>query len=94
MCYSVSGMHIKESLLLIGKSSPCGGSGFPPSLSERSDTMSDVNKMLSASFHSLEEFKHLNLINHMKHLFSHFMQVCIYNMKWCLKIQQFVDFPG
>ena len=34
MCYPVSGiMHIKEPLLLIGKSSPCGGSGFPFSLS-------------------------------------------------------------
>ena len=29
MCYPVRGMmHIKEPLLLIGKSSPCGGSGF------------------------------------------------------------------
>ena len=29
MCYPVCGMmHIKEPLLLIGKSSPCGGSGF------------------------------------------------------------------
>ena len=26
---SVGMMHIKEPLLLIGKSSPCGGSGFP-----------------------------------------------------------------
>ena len=26
-------VHIKEPLLLIGKSSPCGGSGFPLSLS-------------------------------------------------------------
>ena len=35
MCYSVRGMvHIKELLLLIGKSSLCGGSGFPFSLSE------------------------------------------------------------
>ena len=35
MCYSVSDMmHIKEPLLLIGKSSPCGGSWFPLSLSE------------------------------------------------------------
>ena len=35
MCYLVCGMvHIKEPLLLIGKSSPCGGSGFPLSLSE------------------------------------------------------------
>ena len=30
MCYHVCGMvHIKEPLLLIGKSSPCGGSVFP-----------------------------------------------------------------
>ena len=35
MCYPVCGMvHIKEPLLLIGKSSPCGSSGFPLSLSE------------------------------------------------------------
>ena len=35
MCYSVCGMlHIKEPLLLIGKSSLCGSSGFPFSLSE------------------------------------------------------------
>ena len=30
MCYPVCGMvHIKEPLLLIVKSNPCGGSGFP-----------------------------------------------------------------
>ena len=35
MCYPVCGMmHIKELLLLIGKSSPCGSCGFPLSLSE------------------------------------------------------------
>ena len=35
MCYPFSGMmHIKEPLLLIGKSSPSGGSGFALSLSE------------------------------------------------------------
>ena len=35
MCYLVCGMiHIKEPLLLIGKSSICGGSGFPFSLLE------------------------------------------------------------
>ena len=33
--YPVFGMmHIKEPLLLIGKVSPCGGSGFPLSLFE------------------------------------------------------------
>ena len=37
MCYP--GMvHIKEPLMLIGKSSPCGGSGFPLTLSEWSFT--------------------------------------------------------
>ena len=40
MCYPVCGMmHIKEPLLLIGKSSLCGGSGFPFSLSEYSLTI-------------------------------------------------------
>ena len=41
MCYRVCGMvHIKEEpLLLIEKSSPCGGSGFPLSLSEWSFTI-------------------------------------------------------
>ena len=40
MCYPVCGMvHIKEPLLLIGKSSLCGGSGFPLSLSEWSDAI-------------------------------------------------------
>ena len=43
MCYPVCGMvHIKQPLLLIGKSSPCGGRGFPLSLSEWSFTMSDA----------------------------------------------------
>ena len=42
MCYPVRGMvHIKE---LIGKSNPCGGSGFHLSLSEWSFTMSDAIK--------------------------------------------------
>ena len=40
MCYPVCGtMYIKEPLLLIGKSNPCGGSGFPLSLSEWSFTI-------------------------------------------------------
>ena len=40
MYYSVCGMmHIKEPLLLIGKSNLCGGSGFPLSLSEWSFTI-------------------------------------------------------
>ena len=40
MCYPICGMvHIKEPLLLIIKSSLCGGSGFPFSLSELSLTI-------------------------------------------------------
>ena len=40
MCYPLCGMvHIKEPLLLIDKSSLCGGSGFPFSLSEWSLTI-------------------------------------------------------
>ena len=40
MCYPVCGMvHTKEPLLLIRKSSPCGSSGFPLSLSEWSFTI-------------------------------------------------------
>ena len=40
MCYPVCGMvHIKEPLLLIGKSSLCGGSRFPFSLSDWSLTI-------------------------------------------------------
>ena len=40
MCYPVCGMvHIKEPLLLIEKSSPCGGSAFPLSLSEWNFTL-------------------------------------------------------
>ena len=40
MCYPVCGMvHITEPLLLIDKSSLCGGSGFPFSLSEWSLTI-------------------------------------------------------
>ena len=50
MCYPVCEMmHIKEPLLLIEKSSPCGGSGFPLSLSDWSFTIClthiAVNKM-------------------------------------------------
>ena len=40
VCYPVCGMvYIKEPLLLIRKSSPCGGSGFPLSISEWSFTI-------------------------------------------------------
>ena len=54
MCYPVSGvMHIKEPLLLIGKSNPSGSSGFPLSLCEWSFTICLMPynhiKVLSAS---------------------------------------------
>ena len=40
MCYPVCGMvHIKEPLLLIGKSNPCGSNRFRLSLSEWSFTI-------------------------------------------------------
>ena len=40
MCYPVCGMvHIKEPLLLIEKSGPCGGSWFSLSLSDLSFTI-------------------------------------------------------
>ena len=40
MYYPIYGIvHVKEPLLLIGKSSPCGDSGFPLSLSEWSSTI-------------------------------------------------------
>ena len=46
MCYPVCGMvYIKKTLLLIGKSSPCGGSGFSLSLSEWSFTI-DATKII------------------------------------------------
>ena len=45
MCYPVWDPHIKEPLLLIGKSSLCGGSGFPFSLSEgRIDLISTTHQ--------------------------------------------------
>ena len=55
MCHPVCGMvHIKEPLLLIGKSSLCGGSGFPLWLSEWSLTIcltpyNRISNVLSAS---------------------------------------------
>ena len=49
MCYPLCGMmHIKEPLLLIGKSSPCGGSGFPLSR-YLNGSLPYVRRVLSAS---------------------------------------------
>ena len=68
MCYPVCGMvHIKEPLLLIDKSSLCGGSGFPFSLSEWSLTICltrynrRLKNVLSASLN--KTFLSLSLLN-------------------------------
>ena len=67
MCYPVSGMvHIKEPLLLIDKSSLCGGSGFPFSLSEWSLTicLTPYNSRLNGLSASLNKtFFSLSLLN-------------------------------
>ena len=58
MCYPVCGMvHIKEPLLLINKSSLCGGSGFPFSLSEWSLTicLTPYNRRLNVLSASLNK---------------------------------------
>ena len=58
MCYPVCGILLtKELLLLIAKSSPCGGIGFPLSLSEWSFTiishkLKNVLNVLNKTFHS------------------------------------------
>ena len=74
MCYPVGGMvHIKEPLLLIGKSSLCSGSGFPFSLSEWSLTIclmpykiiinvlsASLNKTFPSFLHMSDTIKTLN----------------------------------
>ena len=58
MCYPVCGMVlIKEPLLLIDKSSLCGGSGFPFSLSEWSLTicLTPYNRRLNVLSASLNK---------------------------------------
>ena len=62
MCYPVCGMmHIKEPLLVIRKSSPCAGSGFPLSLSDWSFTIclmpykyNVLSVSLNKTFHSFQ----------------------------------------
>ena len=63
MCYPVCGMvHIKEPLLLIDKSSLCGDSGFPLSLSEWSLTicLTPYNRRYNVLSASLNK-KHFSL---------------------------------
>ena len=63
MCYPVCGMvHIKEPLLLIGKSSLCGGSGFPVSLSEWSLTICQtpyIHRLLNTFYLRLYGVRHM-----------------------------------
>ena len=57
MCFSVRGMvHIKEPLLLIRKSRPCGSSRFLLSLSEWSFTICHHINVLSASLNKTFPF--------------------------------------
>ena len=59
MYYPVCGMvHIKEPLLLIEKSSLCGGSGFPLSLSEWSFTICRGYQYLRGSANDALGCKH------------------------------------
>ena len=57
MCYPVCGMrYIKDPMLLIGKSSLCGGSGFPLSLSEWFFSICPTPNVLSASLNKAFPF--------------------------------------
>ena len=47
-------VHIKEPLLLIGKNSPCGGSGFPLSLSEWSFLVRNGNDIKGITIDGIE----------------------------------------
>ena len=56
MCYPVCGrMHIKEPLLLIGKSSLCGGSGFPLSRCGPLPCLTPYNRKLNVLSASLNK---------------------------------------
>ena len=67
MYYPVCGMvHIKEPLLLIGKSSPCGGSGFPLSLSDWSFTICLTPYNRGAMGRRIVEFAILSVMVHIK----------------------------
>ena len=56
MCHPLCGMvHIKEPLLLIGKSSPCVGSRFPLSLSELSFTLTGNKRTTTKSGSQMEQ---------------------------------------
>ena len=83
MCYPVCGMvYIKEPLLLIEKSSPCGGSGLPLSLSEWSFTicLTPYNRkqnVLSASLN--KTFPSFLLLNAIFYGIHNFLQKVIFD---------------
>ena len=75
MCYPVCGMmHIKEPLLLIGKSSPCGGGGFPLSLSEWYFTIcltyNCKQNVLSVSLNETFPFFFSQILTYLKYIFQ------------------------
>ena len=72
MCYPVYGMvHIKEPMLLIDKSSLCGGSGFPFSLSEWSLTICLTNNRRSNVLSALLNKTFLSLHLHVFNVFHY-----------------------
>ena len=87
MCYPVCGMvHVKEPLLLIGKISLCGGSGFHLSLSEWSFTIRPMpynrkqnvlRVSLNKTFPSFLVLLAAAVIIML--LLKHFIQGCIWN---------------
>ena len=96
MCYPVYGMvHIKELLLIIGMSSPCGGSKFPISLSELSYTICPTpynrkKNVLSTSLIKMScnfymSFTHGQIDNKKKKPSAYqFVAICILAMTKCL----------
>ena len=71
ICYPVCRMvHIKEPLLLIGKSSPCGSNRFSLSLSEWSFTMNNVLSVsLNKTFPSFLPYLNNQTINGVDSIF-------------------------
>ena len=77
MCYPFYGIvNIKELLLLIGKSNPCGGRGFSLSLAEWSSTICPMtnNRKLNGAYFSFQPVLH-DLCN---------MVSTILSVGWCV----------
>ena len=85
MCYPVCGMmHIKEPLLLIRKSSPCGGSRFTLSLLYGVMKEGDIFYLMAHSTHFIYSLygvrKEIILFNNILKTFS--LQLC--GVRWRL----------